>query len=353
MSWLVQPRLINDPFGDPGLFLDFRYGRRALLFDLGDLGPLSARELMRVSHAFVSHTHIDHFAGFDRLLRTCLHRAAPLHLFGPPGFIDQVEHRLRAFTWNLLGPDSVDFRIRVREVHGGRAVPEAEFRARDGFTRRDRNAPDLREGVILAEGSFCITARTLDHGVPSLAFALRETTRVNVQRGALENLRLPVGPWLNAAKEAVRQQRPDDTVIAVPGARTLTLGDLKARALRTGPGQVVAYVTDAAFNEDNRCVIRELAWQADQLFIEAVFLEQDAALAAATRHLTAAQAGALAREAGVRRMTPFHFSARYLAMPEALRREAEQAFGGPATSDLDERTMLDGQVVRARGTVHF
>ncbi len=68
MRCLFEPRLVNEAFGEPGLYVDFRDERRALLFDLGDIRVLPPRKLMRLSHVFVTHAHMDHFAGFDHLL---------------------------------------------------------------------------------------------------------------------------------------------------------------------------------------------------------------------------------------------------------------------------------------------
>jgi ribonuclease Z len=143
----------------------------------------------------------------------------------------------------------------------------------------------------------------------------------------LAEMDLAPGPWLNEAKRAVRLGLPNDKAIQLPDGGCIRLGDLKDRALRVAPGQAVAYVTDAAPHADNRAKILRLADRADQLFIEAVFLECDRPLAVASYHLTAWEAGALAREAGVRHVTPFHHSARYLSEPNALREELYASLG--------------------------
>jgi ribonuclease Z len=67
---------------------------------------------------------------------------------------------------------------------------------------------------------------------------------------------------------------------------------------------------------------------ADLLFIEAVFLDEDRHLAARKAHLTTTQAGELARAAGAKRAEPFHFSARYHPDEEAHRMEFSRAWQG-------------------------
>lgn len=329
MSLLVQPRLINDPSGDPGLYLDFRFGRRAMLFDLGDTAPLSPRELFRVSHVFISHAHMDHVAGLERLLRLRLHRPRPLSLLGPTGFVEQMQNRLGSYTWNLLNQQAVDFRLTVQVFDGDRIAEAAEFRARERFARRDPSPPDLAPKLALSEPEFEVRAVALDHGIPSLAFAFRQRERINVWRNALDELGLPVGPWIDTAKQAIRDGLPDWHEVAVPGAGEVALGVLRARAFRIGKGQHFAYVADAADTAANRERIVEIARGADQLFIEAAFLDADRHLAEATSHLTARAAGEIARHAGVRCVTPFHHSARYADNVSALTEEVRQAFGAP------------------------
>ncbi len=203
MRPIFQPRLVNDPFGDPGLYLDILFERRALLFDLGDIAALPPRKVLRVSHVFVSHTHMDHFIGFDRLLRICLGRERPLHFYGPEGFIGQVAHKLAAFTWNLVENYAIDLHITAHEVHADGTLTNAEFNSREKFMRRDSGSTTIADGVLLDEPAFSVRCAVLDHKTPCLAFAVQEAMHVNVWRNKLAELGLEPGPWLREVKHAV------------------------------------------------------------------------------------------------------------------------------------------------------
>jgi ribonuclease Z len=331
-----QARLVNEAFGDPALYVDLVFERRALLFDLGDLAPLSTRKLLRVSHAFVTHAHMDHFIGFDRLLRACLHQDKTVHVYGPVPFVEQVQHRLAAYTWNLVPEYETDLVFVATEVDrgGGRT---ATFHSRAAFRPERDDAATLAGGIVLDEDTFCVRTVVLDHKIPCLAFALEETAHVNIRKGALEEMGLPVGPWLVDLKRAVARGAPDDLPVHIRGRegnaggdRHLPLGTLRDRLVTITPGQKIAYVVDVAYHPANARAIVELAGGADLLVIEAAFLEADASTAAARGHLTARQAGHLAREAGARQILPLHFSPRYVGREDELRREAQEAFGGRA-----------------------
>ena len=92
MAKYFDPKLINGPSGDPGLYVCRVFERRALLFDLGELTAVAPRKLLRIEHVFISHRHMDHFIGFDHLLRCLLGREKKLHVWGPSGMIAAKFH---------------------------------------------------------------------------------------------------------------------------------------------------------------------------------------------------------------------------------------------------------------------
>lgn len=313
------PELVNDPFGDPALFVDLMFAGRALLFDLGDLHALAPRKILRLTDIFVSHGHMDHFMGFDWFLRICLGRNRGVRLFGPPGFVKQVEAKLAAYTWNLVHRYENDFVLDVREVDGEGSVRRALFRVQRAFRREDQPAVHQEGNVLLMEPGFRVRAAWLDHGIPCLGFALEEERHVNVWKNRLTARGLPVGPWLKGLKAAVLAGAGADTAIATPAGERC-LGELMD-CVQLTLGLKIAYVTDVVYHDNNAERIVELARDADWLFIECVFMDELAARAAEKKHLTAAQAGRLARAAGARNVVPFHFSPIYRQGEAALRAE--------------------------------
>ena len=110
--------------------------------------------------------------------------------------------------------------------------------------------------------------------------------------------------------------------------REFVLGDVKERFLTISRGQKIAYVVDARYDEENEAKIVALVQGADTFYCESPYLEADAGKARDRYHLTAKQAGIMARKARVRDLVVFHFSPRYTGQGDALEREAMEAFQG-------------------------
>jgi ribonuclease Z len=309
----LHPRLVNGRFGDPALFVETLHRREAILFDLGDLAALSARDLLRVETVCISHMHIDHFIGFDALLRANVGREKRIRMIGPKGLIDTAGHKLLGYTWDLTHKYDADLCFDVWEV-GGTA---ARFRFKAGFAREPLDEAFAIPGLALSHA-------VLEHHGPSIGYALAEPLHVNVWRIRLEERGLAPGQWLQALKAAVRDGAGDETRITLPDgeAPLRTLRDL----VSVEPGQKLAYVTDIADTPANRAAIADLVRGADLLFLESRFAAADQALASDRAHLTTQAAGEIARVAGVRRLEPFHFSPRYEGAEEAMLAEVEHAF---------------------------
>ena len=331
MRPLLHAFLVNGRTGDPAVYVEEMFESRAFLFDIGDLSNLPTRKIQRLEHVFVSHAHLDHFFGFDRLLRVLVGQEKTIRFYGPKGFITCVAHKLAAYCWNLVDRFEADLAFEVTEVDSGPSFRAARMRLKTAFAVEPAGYWHRSDGALPCAPGLVAKVAILDHGTPCLAFSIQEAAHVNIWKSRLDELGLRVGAWLRGLRRALIEHRGDDFPIVVETAsgsrqeRIQPLGALRSIATVT-PGQKIAYVTDAADTIENREAIVQLVSGADLLFIEAPFAAADAALATDRAHLTTSAAGAIARAAGVRRLEPFHFSPRYAGREAVLLREVRAEF---------------------------
>ena len=323
-----HPFLVNDPYHDPCLFINFLFENRAIAFDLGDLHALSAKNILKISHVFVTHTHMDHFVGFDALLRLTLGRDKTIDLFGPENFLKNVEGKLAGYTWNLTTNYRDSLTLRVTEIRRDKMLTQM-YHCRKQF--RPEKPPAVRPvtDILLDEPGFSVSFVQLSHDTACLGFCLNERFHININTEGLAALGLEPGPWINDFKTALYENAPPDSEITVMtdgGVKRFPLGDLSEKIALITPGQKITYIADINYQPDNIDQIIAFAKDSDHLFIESHFLDADKDLARRKHHLTATQAGTLAGKAGVKRLTTFHYSPRYEDQQAMLENEAQAAY---------------------------
>ena len=258
---------VNGPFEDPSVYVRVLREKRAFLFDAGDISGLSARQLLKITDVFITHTHIDHFIGFDTILRALLKRETPVTFYGPEGIIDCIEGKLSGYTWNLIA--EYPLLVNVVEIRNDEIL-RASFRANEEFRRNDLDhveyAMTVLDGPLLS-----VNTVLLEHDVPSLGYAIKEKIHINIDKAMLEKRGFTVGPWLGRLKDLIREGRLDDAVDTGKGELTVReLTDIYAIT----EGQKVSYVMDTSPTDSNIEKIIEFVCDSDSLYIEAYFMHR-------------------------------------------------------------------------------
>ncbi|MFI0190717.1 ribonuclease Z [Streptomyces sp. NPDC017082] len=253
-----------------------RWDGEGILFDPGEgtqrqmlRAGVAAHDLNRIC---VTHFHGDHCLGLAGVIqRINLDRVPHEVTAHYPGSGQRFFDRLRYAT-------------AYRETVGVTEVPVAAA------------------GTLAVTGSYTLEARELSHPVDSYGYRLVEPDgrRMLPDRLAAHGLR---GPDVGRLQ---REGRLGD----------VTLDDVS----EVRRGQRFAFVMDTRLCDG----VYALAEGCDLLVIESTFLDEDADLAVEHGHLTAGQAAAVARDAGVRHLVLTHFSQRYTD-PGAFERQARAA----------------------------
>jgi len=313
--------LVGGVFGDPLLHVRLRQKKISLFFDLGDPSRLVARVAHQVKCVFLSHAHLDHIGGFLWFLRSRIGAFPPCRIFGPAETIKRLESFIGAITWDRIEASGPVFE--VSEIDGDIL---RRARLQPGRAKQELPVLPIRNGIILAEEDYTIRGVICDHHTPSIAYSCEFRQEIKVHKERLAAAGLAPGPWLGRLKQCVAAATPEANIELPDGSR-VRAGQLIRELLIIRPGKKLVYVTDLTDSPENHRKITELARSAHTLFCEIAFIEADRDKALATQHLTTLAAIRIARDAGVERLAPFHFSKRYERAPGAIYHELLAAAG--------------------------
>ncbi|HSE40344.1 MAG TPA: hypothetical protein VLH08_06215 [Acidobacteriota bacterium] len=297
--------------GDPCLYVEPSNLPHSFLLDCGNQHLGHAR-LLRSRFLFLSHTHLDHFIGFDSWMRVHLGSTNTLHIIGPQGTAEHVYHKIHGYVWNLAETVYLQFRItELDPLRSFQLLPQKRYELEE----LTAEAPTLDP-----KEDWHFRHQPLQHlSIISLGYRLFTQDQWRVNQDALDQSGLEAGPWV----KEVKQRKTGSIEI---GEKTYQVEELRRQLLYFSPGYSIAYITDAIYRDENIPKMIDLAQGVDHLFCESSFLKQDEDRASRTHHLTTVQAATIAREAGVKLLHLFHFSRRYAGLEHVFLREAREIF---------------------------
>jgi ribonuclease Z len=280
------------------------------LCDCGEASLLTVKEVQSISAVFISHTHIDHFSNFDGIFRHQIGSGEKVVICGPKNIHQQVEARLKSYTWNLIDEKAIEYEI--REI-----VSEDEINI---YTLRPPywNLELINTQNFLFEDEYVnVDFAILDHKTDSIAYLFKEKDSVTFNENASGFRK---GKWISELKTAF-ENNAGDKEIEIEGNlyKTSELFHLLTR----NAGYKLGVIMDHAADEGNYEKIRAVFGGANLVYIESFYKDTDQEFAKINYHSFASASGKIMNECKVKEAIPIHFSRRYT---ESDQKEIETAF---------------------------
>ena len=270
------------------------------LCECGDASDLTVKEVQNCKAIFISHTHIDHFVNFDSVIRHQIGIQRRVIICGPKGIAEQIQSRIKSYTWNLIEKGSIIYEIREYVSEGKLVIYEIEPPIWEL-----KQIKETESNIIFEDKSFEVSAILLDHKIPTLAYKFKErdTTKIDIQSSGFKG-----GKWVKTLKDAF-EKNERDILIAIE-EQEYKSGAL-FHLLHIQEGDSLGIIMDHAASETNHQKIKDHFFGCRQAFIESFYKEEDKELAELNYHSYSKMSGRIMKEAQVQQAIPVHFSRKY------------------------------------------
>lgn len=280
------------------------------LCDCGEASLLTVKEAQTLSAIFISHTHIDHFANFDGIFRHQIGSGEKVIICGPQNIHEQIGARLKSYTWNLIDENAIEY-----EIH--EIISKEEIKV---YIIRPPywNLEYVRTQGFLFEDEYVhVDFAILNHKTDSIAYLFKENDSVTFHENASD---FKKGKWISELKTAF-ENNDADREIEIEG--TLYKASDLFYLLTRNEGYKLGVIMDHAVDEGNYQKIKAVFNNADRVYIETFYKDEDQEFAKINYHSFASASGKIMNECKVKEAIPIHFSRRYT---ENDQQEIETAF---------------------------
>ncbi|MBD3262913.1 ribonuclease Z [Candidatus Woesearchaeota archaeon] len=260
-------------------------GPETILFDCGEGTQRQIRIAglapMKISKILITHWHGDHVLGIPGLLESfhMSNRTKALDIFGPKGTKKYIKHMLSAFEIKIK------YKLNIHEI-------------------------DVRKPKKIFEtNKYELWAAKMQHVVTCIGWSWIQKDKIKINTSYLKKFGL---------------KAPHPILKKLQQGKNITWKGKKIKfekATFTKPGKKITYVVDALATDQ----VAEFAKDSDIFICEATFSQEYKEAAAERGHMTAKQAGKLAKKAKVKQLIITHFSQRFRNVKPLLK-EAKGVF---------------------------